>query len=102
MNGRDDTTTFLLLDFRRGGQSRDSCPTVGQYLTRDQTRYIYKKVETGEMINTDMIQQEIEWEKQLSRIDYRNGEIKPYREHIVDNAEKNRATDDPNGTVVNF
>ena len=43
MNGRDDTTTFLPLDFRIGGQSRDSCPTVGQYLTRDQTRYIYKK-----------------------------------------------------------
>ena len=43
MNGRDDTTTFLLLDFRIGGQSRDSCPTVGQYLTRDQTRYIYIK-----------------------------------------------------------
>ena len=35
MNDRDDTTTFLLLDFRIGGQSRDSCPTVGQYLNRD-------------------------------------------------------------------
>ena len=56
MNGRDDTTTFLPLDFRTGGQSWDSCPTVGQYLTRDQTKYIYKKVETVEMINTDTIQ----------------------------------------------
>ena len=46
MNGRDDTTTFLPLDLRTGGQSRDSCPTVQQYLTRDQTRYIYKKVDT--------------------------------------------------------
>ena len=69
MNGRDDTTTFLLLDSRIGGQNRDSCPTVGQYLTRDQTRYIFKRVETGEIINMDMIQQEIEQEKQLSRID---------------------------------
>ena len=43
MNSRDDTTTFLPLDSRIGGQTRDS-PTVGQYLTRDQTRYIYKKV----------------------------------------------------------
>ena len=42
---RDGTTTFLPLDFRIGGQSRDSCPRVGQYLTRDQTRYIHKKVE---------------------------------------------------------
>ena len=88
MNGRDDTTTFLPLDFRIGGQSRDSCPTVGQYLTRDQARYVYKKVETGEMINTDMIQQEIEQEKQLNRMDDRNGEINPYRELIVNNAEK--------------
>ena len=35
---------------------------MGQYLTRDQTKYIYKKVETEEMINTDKIQQEIEQE----------------------------------------
>ena len=54
MNGRDDTTTFLPLDSRIGGQNRDS-PTVGQYLTRDQMRYIYKKVETGEIINMDTI-----------------------------------------------
>ena len=88
MNGRDDTTTFLPLDFGIGGQSRDSCPKVGKYLTRDQTKYIYKKVETGEMISMDMIQQEIEQEKQLSRIDDRNGEINQYRELIVNNAEK--------------
>ena len=30
MNGRDDTTTFLPLDSRIGGQNRNS-PTVGQY-----------------------------------------------------------------------
>ena len=29
---RDDATTFSPLDLRIGGQSRDSCPTVGQYL----------------------------------------------------------------------
>ena len=88
MNGRDDTTTFLPFDFRIDGQSRDGCPTVGQYLARDQTRYIYKKVETGEMINTDTIQQEIEQEKQLNRIDDKNGKINPYRELIVNNAER--------------
>ena len=49
MNGQDGTTIFLPLDSRIGGQTGDS-PTVVQYLTRDQTRYIYKKVETGEMI----------------------------------------------------
>ena len=60
MNGRDDATTFLPLDFMMTSQSRDSYPTVGQYLTRDQAEYVYKNVETGETINTNMIQQEIE------------------------------------------
>ena len=42
MNGRDDTTTFLLLDSRRGEQNKKG-PRVGKYLTLDQTRYIYKR-----------------------------------------------------------
>ena len=88
MNGRNDATTFLPLDFRIGGQSRDSHPTVGQYLTRDQTKYVYKKVEMEEMINVDTIQQEIEQEMQLNRMDDGNGEINPYRELIVNNMEK--------------
>ena len=87
MNGRDDTTTFLPLDFRIVGQNRDSL-TVRQYLTRDQTKYIYKKVETWEMINMDMIQEEIEQEKQLCRIDDTSRETNPYKELIVNNAEK--------------
>ena len=87
MNGRDDTTTFLPLVSRIGGQNKKSL-TVGKYLTRDQTRYIYKKVEMEEVINTDTIQQEIEQEKQLSKIDDMNGEINPYRELIVNNAER--------------
>ena len=40
------------------------------------------------MINTDTIQQEIEQEKQLNRMDDRNREINPYRELIVNNTEK--------------
>ena len=88
MNGRDDTTTFLPLDSRIGGQSRDNHPMIGQYLTRDQTKYVYKKAETGEMINTNTIQQEIEEEKQLNRMDDESGEINPYRELVVNNAEK--------------
>ena len=71
---------FLPLDFKTGGPSEDSHPTVGQYLTRDQTRHIYKKVETGESINADTIQQEVEQEKQLNKLDDDSGEENPYRE----------------------
>ena len=62
MNGRDGTTAFLHLDCRIGGQGRDSRPTVGQFLIREQAKYIYRKVETGEIINTETIEQEIEQE----------------------------------------
>ena len=61
MNGRDGTTTLLPLDSRIGGQGRDDRPTVGQFVTREQTRYIYRKVETRDIINTDTIEQE--WNK---------------------------------------
>ena len=63
MNGRDGTTAFLPLDSRIGGQGRDSYPTVGQYLTREQAKHIYKKVETGQTINVDTLKLEIEQEK---------------------------------------
>ena len=51
-------------------------------------RYIYKKVETGGMINIDIVQQEIEQEKQLNRMDDDSGEVNPCRELVVNNAEK--------------
>ena len=88
MNGRDGTTAFLPLDSRIGGPDRYNHPTVGEFLTREQTRYIYKKVETGEMINTDMIEQKIEQERQIDKMDDTSGEINPYKELIVNNAEK--------------
>ena len=88
MNGRDGTTTFLPLDSRIGGQGRNDRPGIGQFLTREQMRYIYRKVETGEIINTETIEQELEQDEQLSKIDDTNGETNPYQELIVNNAEK--------------
>ena len=88
MDGRDGTITFLPLDSKIGGQISHDRPNIGQFLTRWQAKYIYKKVETSEMINTDTIQQEIELEEQLNRMDDTNGEINPYWELIVNNAER--------------
>ena len=88
MNGRDGTTAFLPLDSRIGGQGGNDRPNVGQFLTREQMKYIYRKVETGEIINTETIEQEMEQEEQLSKIDDTNGETNPYQELVVNNAEK--------------
>ena len=64
MNGRDGTTAFSPLDSKIGGQISHGRPNVGQFLTRKQANYVYKKVETGKMINSDTIQQEMEQEEQ--------------------------------------
>ena len=47
-----------------------------------------RKLEMGEMINASTIQQEMEHKEQLSKIDDTSREINPYRELIVNNAEK--------------
>ena len=66
MNGRDGATAFLPLDPKIGGQDSNSHPTMGQYLTREQAKHIYRKIETWETINVDTMKLEIEQEKQLS------------------------------------
>ena len=59
MKGRDGTTAFLPLDSKIGGQINYNRPNIGQFLTREQASYVYKKTESGEIINVDTIQQEI-------------------------------------------
>ena len=50
--------------------------------------YVYKKVESGEMINVNTIQQKMKQEELLNKIDNMSGETNPYRELIVNNADK--------------
>ena len=40
------------------------------------------------MINTETLQQELEHEKQLNKVDDTSGDTNPYKELIVNNAEK--------------
>ena len=88
MNYENGTTAFLPLESKIGGQVRNDRPSVGQFLTREQADYIYKKIEAGDIINADAIEQEIKQEEQLNRIDDTNQETNPYCELIVNNAEK--------------
>ena len=43
MKGRNDPTTFLPLSPKIGGQVVNNKPKTNQYLTEEQTRYVYKK-----------------------------------------------------------
>ena len=80
--------TFLPLSPKIGVQVNNNRPIIAQYLTREQANYVYKKTELGEVINTETLQQELENERQLNRIDDANRETNPYKELIVNNAEK--------------
>ena len=88
MNDRDDISAFLPVHNKTGGQVNNNRPIVGQFLTTEQTKCIYKKTESGEIINTATIQQELEQERQLDRIDDTNGETNPYKELTINNAER--------------
>ena len=78
MNVRDGTAAFLPLDSKIGGLISHDRPKVGQFLTREQANYVYKKEETGEMIHTDTIQQEMEQEEQVNKMDDTNGKNNPF------------------------
>ena len=88
MKGRNGPTTFLPLSPKIGGQVINNKPKINRYLTKEQARYVYKKTELGGIINTDMLHQEIEQERQLNRIDGSSRETNPYKELTVNNAEK--------------
>ena len=88
MKGRNGPTTFLPLSPKIGGLINDNKPSIGQYLTRDQANFVYKKTESGEKINAETLQQELEHERQLNKIDDTNGDTNPYKEMMVNNAEK--------------
>ena len=70
-----------------GGQTRSSKHKKNRYLTEDQVRHMYKKVELGDIININTIKQEIDQDRELNRLDDTNGDINHNRELIVTNAE---------------
>ena len=49
---------------------------------------MHKKVESGNIINRSTIKQDIDQDQELKRLDDTSGDINPYRELIVNNAEK--------------
>ena len=70
-----------------GGQVNSSKSKDNNYLTEEQARHVYKKVESGSIINTDTLQQEIEQEQELNRIDDTSRDVHPCRELIINNVE---------------
>ena len=62
------------------------------YLTTKQPNYIYRKVESGNLINKNMMRQEIDQDIELDKMGNQSGDENPYRELIVNNAGKIETT----------
>ena len=88
IEGKNDPTTFLPLITSIGGQVNSSKSNDNNYLSEEQARHVYKKVESGNVINKDMLQQETEQEWELNRIDDTSGDVNLHRKLIVNNAEE--------------
>ena len=61
MKSRNGPTAFLPLSPKIGGQEKGNYPSIGQYLTRKQANFVDKKTESGEIINTEILQQELQY-----------------------------------------
>ena len=55
---------------------------------QEQANHVYKKIESGEIINTETLHQEIKQERQLNRMDDTSRETNPYKELMFNNREK--------------
>ena len=75
--------------------------TVGKNcLTSRQADYVYKKVELRSLINKNTMKEEIDPGVELDRMDDNSGDKNPYRELIINNADKIEYII-PDGTMVN-
>ena len=58
------------------------------YLTTRQVNYVYSKVESGNLINKNVMRQETDQDIELDKMDDTNGDENPYRALIVNNVPK--------------
>ena len=62
------------------------------YLTTKQGNYMYRKVESGNLIKKNMMRQEIDQDTELDKMDATSGDENPFRELIVNNTGKIETT----------
>ena len=74
------------LNTKISGQTRYIKDKTAICLTDNQTRHVYKKVESGNIINIDTIKQELK--QDVDKTDDTSSELNPYHNIIVNKAER--------------
>ena len=85
VKGKNGTTSFLPIDDKTGGKVSYIQNKDAMCLTENQASYVYKKVEQGNIINTETMKHEIEQEK-LTEIERENDN--PYKKVILNKVYK--------------
>ena len=86
IKGKNGTTPFLPLNSKTGGSVRYDKDKKALCLTEEQTRYVYKKVESGGKLNIDIMKQKIDNDK-LTETKTQE-EINPYLKVVLNNVYK--------------
>ena len=71
-----------------GGKPKSLEIQERNFLTEDQVKHIYKKVELGNVIYIGTLKQEIDQDWELNKLNDTSGDINPYTEWIENNTEK--------------
>ena len=87
----------MTLGSKLGGENTNRKLSKGdntdkRYLTTNLADYVYRKVESGNLINKSTMRQEIDQDIELDKMDDTSGDENPYRELIVNNASKIETT----------
>ena len=71
IESKNDPTTILLLNANIGGPIRPDkyASKKNKHLSEEQARHVYKKVESGTIININMLKQDIEQDQELNKLD---------------------------------
>ena len=77
---------FLPFNTKIGGQTRYIKDKTAICLTGNQARHIYKKVDSGSIINIDIVKKDLE--QDIDKIDDTSSKINPYHKIIVNKAER--------------
>ena len=87
VKGKDGTTSYLPIDDKTGGKVSYIQNKEAMCLTENQASYVYKKVEQGNIINTETMKCEIGQEK-LTEIDREDDN--PYKKVILNRSTKRK------------
>ena len=101
IKGKNDTTPLLPFDSETGGKVKYIKNTDAKCLTKDQTRYVYKKVEQGSNLNIETMKQETEQEN-LAEIKANKESENPYQKVVLINMcqDKNKTMQMENWSIL--